>query len=150
MRSPLDRLRHAISFELLALLIVIPLGALIFHKPIEDIGVVTVIGATIATLYNMAYNDLFDRALNRVRGTTLKTPRLRVLHAILFEVGLLILLMPVFAWYLHISLWQAFVIDVSFAAFYIVYAFCFNWGYDALFPLPEWKAASESASGEKA
>ena len=29
--------------------------------------------------------------------------------------------------------------DVSFAAFYVVYAFVFNWAYDRLFPLPEWQ-----------
>ncbi|MCL3881536.1 PACE efflux transporter [Marivita sp. GX14005] len=146
MRSPLDRLRHAISFELLALLIVIPLGALVFDKPMQDIGIVTVISATIATLYNMAYNFVFDLALRRATGSTLKTPLLRVAHAVLFEIGLLGLLLPVFAWYLQISLWQAFVMDVSFAAFYVVYAFCFNWAYDLLFPLPEWserRAATE-------
>jgi hypothetical protein len=31
--------------------------------------------------------------------------------------------------------------DVSFAVFYVVYAFVFNWAYDRIFPLPEWQAA---------
>ncbi|MEQ9476658.1 chlorhexidine efflux transporter, partial [Marinovum algicola] len=51
---------------------------------------------------------------------------------------------PFIAWYLGISLWQAFVMDVSFALFYMVYAFGFNWAYDRLFPLPEWKTAQAS------
>ncbi|MCB1340583.1 MAG: PACE efflux transporter [Pseudooceanicola sp.] len=138
MRSPLDRLRHALSFEVIALLLVIPLGALVFHKPMHDIGVVGVVSATLATLWNMAYNDGFDRALRRLAGTTLKSPRTRVLHAVLFEAGLLVVLLPFIAWYLGITLWQAFVMDLSFAAFYLVYALGFNWAYDRLFPLPEW------------
>lgn len=138
MRSPLDRLRHALSFEVIALLLVIPLGALLFHKPMQDIGVVGVVSATLATLWNMAYNYGFDRGLRRLAGTTLKSPLARILHAVLFEAGLLVVLLPFIAWYLGITLWQAFVMDLSFAAFYLVYAFGFNWLYDRLFPLPEW------------
>lgn len=29
--------------------------------------------------------------------------------------------------------------DLSFALFYVVYAYVFNWAYDRIFPLPEWK-----------
>ncbi|MGZ9809850.1 PACE efflux transporter [Pseudoroseicyclus sp. H15] len=138
MRSPLDRLRHALSFEIIALCLVIPLGALAFGKPIGDIGVIGVVGATLATLWNMGFNTLYDRALKHLHGTTLKTPAQRVVHTVLFELGLLAMLLPFIAWYLDISLWQALVMDVSFAAFYMAYAFVFNWAYDALFPLPEW------------
>jgi uncharacterized membrane protein len=47
--------------------------------------------------------------------------------------------MPFIAWYLGVSLWQALVMDLFFVAFYLVYAFAFNWAYDKLFPLPEWR-----------
>ncbi|MDT1064076.1 PACE efflux transporter [Paracoccus sp. CPCC 101403] len=139
MRSPLDRLRHALSFEIIALLLVTPLGAAVFHMPMHEIGVVGVVGASLATLWNMIYNYIFDLGLRRLTGTTRKTARIRVFHTVLFEAGLLVILMPFIAWYLGISLWQAFVMDVSFALFYMVYAFGFNWAYDRLFPLPEWK-----------
>ncbi|WP_010138787.1 PACE efflux transporter [Oceanicola sp. S124] len=143
MRSSLDRLRHALSFEILALLLMVPLGALAFHHPVQDIGVVGVVGATLATLWNMAYNYGFDRVLQRRTGSTRKSARVRVLHAVLFELGLLLVLMPFIAWYLGVSLWQALVMDLSFAGFYLVYALGFNWAYDRLFPLPEWQVASE-------
>ena len=141
MRSFLDRLRHAISFEIIGLILVVPLGALLFHVPIAEFGVVGVVSATLATLWNMSYNYMFDRALQRFYGSTLKSRRIRLVHAGLFELGLLIVLMPFIAWYLGVSLWQAFVMDMSFAVFYMVYAFGFNWVYDALFPLPEWQNA---------
>ena len=46
MRSPLDRLRHAVSFELLALLLIVPRGSWLFHMPMNDIGLVAVVSAT--------------------------------------------------------------------------------------------------------
>lgn len=141
MRSVSDRIRHAISFEIIGLLLVTPLGALAFHMPIHDIGVVSLVSATIATAWNFAYNYMFDVALQRMTGTTEKSGLVRVYHAVLFELGLLAVLMPFIAWYLGVSLWQAFVMDLSFALFYMVYAFVFNWAYDRIFPLPEWKAS---------
>ncbi len=140
MRSVSDRIRHAISFEIIGLLLVTPLGALAFHMPLHDIGIVGLVSATIATAWNFLYNYIFDLVRQRLAGTTEKTPLVRVYHAVLFEVGLLAALMPFIAWYLGVSLWQAFVMDVSFALFYMLYAYVFNWAYDRLFPLPEWKS----------
>ncbi|MEI2808368.1 PACE efflux transporter [Albidovulum sp.] len=136
MRTTLDRMRHAISFELIGLLLVTPLGSLAFGMPVHDIGVVAIVGATIATLWNYLFNLLFDHALLRITGTARKSLPLRVAHAILFEAGLLAVLLPFIAWYLGISLVQAFVMDLSFALFYLAYAFAFNWAYDVIFPLP--------------
>ncbi|GGB08288.1 membrane protein [Brucella endophytica] len=138
MRSVGDRIRHALSFEIIGLLLVTPLGALAFHMPMHDMGVVSLVSATIATAWNFIYNYLFDVVLQRTSGTTEKSGLTRVWHAVLFEAGLLVVLMPFIAWYLGVSLWQAFVMDVSFALFYMGYAFVFNWAYDRLFPLPEW------------
>src|SRR5690625_741275 len=139
MRKLGDRIRHALSFEIIALLIVIPLGAWVFDKTMSDIGVLGVVGATMATVWNYFYNWMFDHAMQRWRGTTLKTPLLRLLHAVLFEIGILSLLLPFFAWYLQIGLWEAFLMDISFSVFYLCYALVFNWAYDQLFPLPEWQ-----------
>jgi uncharacterized membrane protein len=139
MRTTRDRIRHAISFEIIGLALVTPLGAWAFGMPMHDIGVIGFASATIATLWNYVYNLGFDWVMQRVRGSTQKTAPIRVLHAVLFEGGLLIALLPLIAWYLGISLGQAFLMDVSFALFYMGYAFVFNWAYDRLFPLPEWQ-----------
>ncbi|MET0530433.1 MAG: PACE efflux transporter [Microvirga sp.] len=139
MRTTRDRIRHALSFEIIGLALVTPLGAWAFGMPLHDIGVVGFVSATIATIWNYIYNLGFDRVIQRVRGSTAKTASIRVLHTVLFEAGLLLVLMPPIAWYLGISLWQAFLLDISFAVFYMVYAFVFNWAYDRVFPLPEWQ-----------
>ena len=141
MRTTADRIRHALSFEILALMLLVPLGAWLFHMPAHDIGVVGIVSATIATGWNYLYNLVFDRIMQRRRGTTQKTAPIRLFHAVLFEIGLLGVLMPFIAWYLGVSLWTAFVMDISFAGFYVVYTLAFNWFYDRLFPLPEWQTA---------
>lgn len=114
--------------------------------PAHDIGIVAVVSATIATLWNFVYNYVFDLALRRSSGTTRKTSLVRVLHALMFEAGLLATLMPFIAWYLGVSLWQALVMDVSFALFYVAYALVFNLAYDRLFPLPEWRIAERKVA----
>ncbi len=148
MRTPLDRIRHALMFEILALGIVVPLGSIAFGIPMLDFGVIGVVSATIAMLWNYIFNYGFDVMLKRTTGTTLKTGRVRIFHAVLFEVGLLFVLIPFIAWYLDISLWVALVMDVALAGFYLVYALAFNWAYDALFPLPEWSEARTSDRAE--
>ncbi|SOE08717.1 uncharacterized membrane protein [Hoeflea halophila] len=136
MRTAKDRLRHALSFEIIALFIVIPAGAWMFSKPLGDIGIVAVVSATIATGWNYLYNLIFDHALLRISGSVKKTVGLRVFHAVLFEAGLLLVLLPFIAWYLGIGLIEALLMDISFAVFYLVYAFVFNWLYDVVFPIP--------------
>ena len=134
MRSTTDRIRQAISFELIGILIVTPLFAWTFGHPIGDMGLLVVLGATAATAWNYIFNLVFDHVLLKVRGDVRKTLPLRVVHAVLFEATLLLLLLPLFACWLDVSLVSAMLMEISFAAFYMVYAFVFTWGYDTLFP----------------
>ncbi|KAA9009024.1 PACE efflux transporter [Histidinibacterium aquaticum] len=134
MRSTPDRIRQAVSFELIGILIVTPLFAWAFDHPMGDMGILVVLGATAATAWNYLFNLGFDHLLNWRRGDVRKTLPLRVVHAVLFEATLLVLLLPLFAWWLDVSLLAALVMEISFATFYMVYAFVFTWGYDTLFP----------------
>lgn len=135
MRTTKDRIRHALSFEIIALVIVIPFGAWAFGLAIDDMGLVALVSATIATGWNYLYNLMFDHTLLRVTGHVRKSIAIRVLHAGLFETGLLLVLLPFIAWYLGVSLVEAFLLDISFAVFYLIYAFVFNWAYDVIFPV---------------
>ncbi|WP_274423957.1 PACE efflux transporter [Chelativorans sp. YIM 93263] len=145
MRNAKDRIRHAISFEIIGLILITPLGAWAFGTSVHDIGVVAVVSATIATCWNYVFNLMFDHVMLRLAGDVRKTLPVRVLHALLFETGLLVALMPFIAWYLGVSLFHAFTIDVSFAFFYVIYAFVFNWVYDIVFPLPTIHSAAAEA-----
>lgn len=145
MRTAADRIRHAISFELIALLIVTPAASWLFGKPMFDMGVVVIVSATIATLWNYIYNLGFDHALRRLTGSVRKSVPVRVVHALLFEGGLLMALMPTTALFLDVPVLDALFVNASFAVFYLVYAFVFNWAYDVIFPVPE-KPASAAHS----
>lgn len=136
MRTTRDRIRHTIAFEIIGLALITPLGALIFAIPMHHIGVISLVSSLVAMGWNYLYNYGFDRLLLRLRGNTVKTMRERIIHAIVFELGLVALLMPLIAWYLGISLWQALVMDIAVALFYIAYAFVFNIAYDRIFPIP--------------
>ncbi|WP_254774225.1 PACE efflux transporter [Marinobacter sp. AC-23] len=92
------------------------------------------IGATLATTWNYLFNLGFDHTLKRLTGSTRKSIKLRFLHAFSFELGLLIVFLPIIAWWMEIELLEAFLVDVSFALFYLVYAFVFTWCYDTTFP----------------
>lgn len=137
MRTTWDRIRQAVSFELIGLLVITPLASWIFGVGMGNVGILAVIAATVATVWNYLYNLGFDHLLRWRRGHTRKTLVLRGVHAIGFEGGLLATLLPLTAWWLGISLLDAFIMDVFFAAFYIVYAFVFTWVYDTIFPAPD-------------
>ncbi|MDK3019894.1 PACE efflux transporter [Pseudodonghicola flavimaris] len=137
MRSPRDRIRHVILFEILGLALVTPLGMWVFGMPPHAVSVVAISGSTLAMGLNYGYNLAFDRLLLRLTGSVRKGLGHRLVHAVLFEITLLAGLMPFIAWYLDVGLWQALTMDISLAGFYLVYAFVFNWGYDLIFPLPD-------------
>ncbi|MDN5565318.1 MAG: PACE efflux transporter [Psychrobacter sp.] len=137
MRTIKDRIRHTLGFEIIGLLIFAPLASLAFGFDLQLMGVIAIAGSIIATVWNFIYNFWFDHAMVKLRGTVHKTVLIRVFHALLFEGGLLLLFMPMIAWYLGITLWEAFIMDIAMATFYVVYAFIYNWVYDKVFPVPE-------------
>lgn len=135
MRSFSDRVRHAVLFELIGLAIFTPGAALLFDQPMGHMGVIGIVSATAATIWNFVFNLTFDRTMLRLRGSVQKTMAIRVLHTGLFEAGLIVILIPFIAWYLGISLVTALLLDISVVAFYLVYAFVFNIAYDRAFPI---------------
>lgn len=136
MRTTKDRIRHTLGFETIGLLIFAPLASWVFDYELHLMGVIAIVGSIIATIWNFIYNLGFDHAMLKWHGSVHKTLLIRVFHAFLFEGGLLLLFMPMIAWYLGISLWEAFIMDIAMASFYVVYAFIYNWLYDQIFPIP--------------
>ncbi|MFT3999189.1 MAG: PACE efflux transporter [Rhizobium sp.] len=135
MRTFKDRVRHAVMFELIGLAVFTPGAALLFDQPIEHMGIVGIISATAATIWNFLFNIGFDKAMLHVRGSLQKTIPIRIAHTALFEAGLIVMLIPFVAWYLGISLMAALAMDVAIVGFYLVYAFVFNIAYDRAFPI---------------
>lgn len=134
-RSRMDRLRHVLLFELLALSIAIPAGSSLFGLHESTMGIIGIGSAITAMLWNYLYNLVFDRVMTHLYRTTHKTLRIRLVHTLLFEAGLQVVLLPGIALYTHAPLLQTFSLSLSLALFYLVYAFVFNMAYDRVFPL---------------
>lgn len=145
MRTHRDRIRHAVGFEIIALILSIPIMSFFFDFDIKDIGVIAIVGSIIATIWNYGFNTVFDKGMVKFKRSTFKTPAIRVLHVLLFEGGLLLLYLPMVSWYLGISLWQAFIMDGSLVGFYLAYTFSYNWAYDKIFPIQYFKYVKNSA-----
>lgn len=136
MRTTRDRLRHAIGFELIGLLIAAPLASWVTGVGLNHMGPLALFFSVVATVWNYVYNIGVDKLLLRYQGHTHKALWQRVLHTLGFEGGLLIVALPVMSWWLDIGLLEALLLDMGFVLFYLVYAFVYNWSYDKVFPIP--------------
>ncbi|MGE8150919.1 multidrug/biocide efflux PACE transporter [Pseudomonas vancouverensis] len=125
-----ERIFQAIGFELLAILICTPLLAWIMDKPMLEMGAVTVVIALLALAWNVLFNGLFDRLLKRY--AIAHNAWTRVVHALLFEGGLVAMGVPLIAWWLSVSLWQAFLLDIGVLLFFLPYTYVYHWVYDTV------------------
>ena len=119
-RSWRERLFHAFLFEVLAIGLSAPLAAWVTGRAM----------AFMAVLWNMVFNWLFDRW--QARAGWHRTLAVRVGHAFLFELGLLIMAVPFIAWWMDVTLWHAVLVDIGLVLFYLPYTFFYNLAYDRL------------------
>ncbi|OLU28675.1 hypothetical protein BVH03_11900 [Pseudomonas sp. PA15(2017)] len=129
-RSMKERVLHAILFEVIAVILSAPLLAWVMDKSLVHMGVFTLMVSAVAMLWNMVFNILFDIAQRYIgfeRGLWA-----RISHALLFEVGLIMLLVPLGAWWLSISLVEAFFLEIGLILFFLPYTLGYNLAYDKL------------------
>ena len=129
-KSITERIFQAIGFELLAVLICTPLLAWVMDKPMLEMGVATLAIAALALAWNVVFNGVFDRVLNHL--ALVRNAWVRVVHALLFEGGLVAVGVPLIAWWLNVSLWQAFLLDIGVLLFFLPYTYVYHWAYDVV------------------
>lgn len=129
-KSIKERFFHALGFELLAIAICAPLGAWLLGYSLAHMGLLTLMISLIAMVWNMLFNAVFDRAQQRLGFR--RTLGARAAHSLIFEIGLILAVVPLAAWWLGIGLWEAFVLDIAIVLFFLPYTFAFNWSYDRL------------------
>ncbi|MGF1702364.1 PACE efflux transporter [Photobacterium makurazakiensis] len=128
--SAIERLFHAVIFEVLAVTLSI-IGLIIFtNHPVTSLSGTMIVVATVAMVWNLIFNAIFDRFFTGNRED--RSLKARGIQLIGFESGLLLLTVPLMAWLLSVSLWEAFVLDIGVTIFITVYAFVFNYCYDHL------------------
>ncbi|HUG57111.1 MAG TPA: multidrug/biocide efflux PACE transporter [Candidimonas sp.] len=129
-RSLAERMLHATLFEILAIGISAPLAAWLTGESPASMGLLSAVVATMALIWNIIYNWLFDRLQKRMLFE--RTVLVRIAHACGFEAGLLIAAVPFVAWWLNVTLWYALAVDIGLVLFYLPYTFFYNLGYDKI------------------
>jgi uncharacterized membrane protein len=127
-KSIVERIFHAFLFELIAIALTAAAIVWLMGKPLSHAGGLAIAISTIAMLWNMIFNAAFDRAQAKMQFQ--RTVTVRVMHSLLFEVGLTMVIVPLAAWGLEISLLDAFLLDIGVLLFFLVYSFAYNWFYD--------------------
>ncbi len=125
-----ERLFHAVLFEILAIFISVLAVKLTTTHQTVAVTLMIVLISLIAVVWNFIFNWLFDRIFTGVREQ--RTLRLRAFHTLTFEGGLLLFTLPVVAYMLQISWWNAFLTDIGLTLLIVIYTFFFNWAYDHL------------------
>ncbi|WP_430461505.1 PACE efflux transporter [Thalassolituus sp. LLYu03] len=123
-----ERFIHAIGFEVLAILGFSPLMAWALDAQVATAGALTLMMSLLAMLWNMVFNGLIDR---RWPGSRQHWRfHIRLLHGVVFEAGLVVVCVPLTAWMLGLTLWQAVLVELAFFVFILPYTVAYNWGFD--------------------
>lgn len=132
MSSTVRRIIYVVSYEIVAILIV-TLGLILLGFGGGHSGAVAVASSTVAMVWNFIWTTIFEAWERRQDSQTRTLPR-RIAHAIGFEGGLIVWLLPVVAWILNVSLIQALALEAGLLAFFLVYTFVFLWLFDKVLP----------------
>ncbi|CAI0907057.1 PACE efflux transporter [Serratia entomophila] len=139
------KLVYVTAYEIIGMTIsALGLALLSGHAP-SSTGPLAVVITSIAVSWNFIYNYLFEGWESRQASRT-RTLKRRVLHAVGFQLTLVVFLIPLIAWWMGITLWQALLLDMALIVIIPCYTFLFNWAFDKLFGLP----ASALPAGESA
>jgi len=145
MQGAKRKLVYVTAYELIGMTIsALGLALLSGHAP-SSTGPLAVVITTLAVSWNFIYNYLFEWWESRQASRT-RTLKRRILHAIGFQLTLVVYLIPLIAWWMGITLWQALLLDMALIVIIPCYTFLFNWAFDKLFGLP----ASALPAGESA
>ena len=129
------RIVYVSSYEVIGMVISSVGLALLAGDSVEHTGPLSVMITTIAVTWNFIYNILYEKWEAR-QDSKSRTVKRRIVHAIGFQITLVIFLIPLIAWWMNISLVAAFWLDVAFIIIIPIYTFIFNWTFDKLFGLP--------------
>lgn len=126
---------HATLYEAIAITVVTVAVMLFTGEGLAHAGTLALLTSVAAVSWNMVFNTLFE-AWERRQTDRTRTVKRRVAHAIGFEGGLILLTVPLIAWWLDMSWREALLADLGLVVFFLFYTFSFNWLFDHVFGLP--------------
>lgn len=144
MQGAKRKLVQAILYEVIAVAVLSPTLALIYDDGLAHAGTLSLMLSASALLWNVIYNYGFEYWEARQTQRT-RTAGRRLLHSLGFEGGLVLMLVPLVAWWLEITWWGALVTNMGLFVFFFFYALVFQWGFDRVFDVP--MSAQEQVPG---
>jgi uncharacterized membrane protein len=130
--APLPRrIVYVASFETLAIICATLLLASLSGGAAHSNLPVAIIASTTAVVWNFIYNTLFER-WEKTADVTRRSLSLRVVHAMGFEGGLVVILIPIFMWWYQVGLWTALAMEAALLIFFLVFTFVFTWVFDQI------------------
>lgn len=124
------RIIHALSYEVILLVIIALALSFIFEVPMEVTGVLGIAMAVTSVFWNMVFNYYFEKYEQRKKLK--RTVGVRILHAIGFEGGLMLATIPMVAYAMNLGILDAILLDLSLTLCILVYTFIFQWCYDTV------------------
>jgi len=122
------RLIHAISYEVILLVIIAIALSFIFSMPLEVTGILGMVMAVISVFWNMIFNHYFEKVEHKYQWE--RTIPVRIMHAIGFEGGLMLATIPIIAYLMKMTIIEAIILDFGLTMCILVYTFIFQWCYD--------------------
>lgn len=135
-RKPaLRRLFYAITFEAGGVLLSTGLLLILADATASSSLAFSIVASSVAMLWNLVFNAGFEawEALQSAKGRGMAR---RIVHALLFEGGLVVLLIPLTAWWFSVSLLEALAYEAALILAFLIYTYGFTWTFDRMFGLP--------------
>lgn len=127
-KSAKERLFHAVLFEIIANILIAVVMAFVLRIPLLKTSILSCVSALTAMAWNYIFNMLFDRLQQHYEFN--RNLLVRMLHAVEFEAGLILVLTPVAMFLLSLPLAGAFAVEIGLVLFFLPYTVVFNWLYD--------------------
>ncbi len=132
MSATLRRVFYVLSYELIAIVAsTLGLSALGHSGP--NSTMVAVASSLTALVWNYIFNLLFE-AWERRQKSQQRTIARRIAHALGFEGGLVLFLVPLLALILGVGLVEALLLEAGLLIFFLIYTFVFAWAFDKIVP----------------
>ncbi|MBP2281041.1 putative membrane protein [Psychrobacter sp. PL19] len=137
------RIVYVTVFEILAILLSTFILMLLSGGDAMQSLPVAVIISSAAVIWNFIYNSIFERLEHRWQIKE-RTLIVRIVHALGFESGLVLICLPLYMLWYGVGLWVAFTMEVALLLFFFIYTFIFTLIFDKIFTLPHHYLASEN------
>lgn len=126
---------YVIVYEAIAISICTACFMLLSDSGFGHAGALSIANSAIAVLWNLTFTTAFEswEARQARRGRSILR---RVVHAAAFEAGLLLVMVPLSAWWLRIGIGESLGLNIGLSGLFLLYTFAFNWSFDRVFGLP--------------